>query len=282
MARLPAVDSYLAACNLATATRGAEPFFVKDIENLAGDARDVIMISLTCGREAGQPRVPQRFGAISARHGARRVNILSTRARRRIVLFTSMAADDVTPDGGAGAQALADYLRFVEARQAGVVAEVAAPAERTDACRREIAARLEANGLSADLEPGAFGVDLAVRHPRDPGLYLAGIASDGPGFAGVRSARERDRLRDAVLLARGWTMLRAWSADWFASPQGQTAKLVEDLTRLAASPIEADRAQASPSKGATAPAGAAPVNPPTAGGDEPAAATPLTPQGASP
>jgi uncharacterized protein DUF4011/restriction endonuclease-like protein/AAA domain-containing protein len=284
MARLSAVERYLAACNLPTAKRDAEPFFIKDLENLEGDARDVVMISLTCGREAGHPRLVQRFGAISGRHGARRVNVLSTRARRRIVLYASIAADDVVvaPESGDGAQALADYLRYIEGRQiqGQYEAEIAAAAQDADDCRREIAARLEAHGFSVDLERGAFGVDLAVRHPREASLYLAGIASDGPGFAGAGSARERDRLRDAVLAARGWTMLRAWSADWFASPQGQTAKLVEDLTRLAASPIEVDKAQASPVKSAGAPAAAPPTN--ASGGGEAATAEPLTPQGASP
>jgi hypothetical protein len=283
MARLPAVERYLAACNLATDIRDAEPFFIKDIENLAGDARDAIMISLTCAREFGQPRVALRLGAISARHGARRVNVLSTRARRRIVLFASIGADEVvvTTESSGGAQALADYLRYVEGRRAESEAEieVAARAEAADACRREIVARLEAHGFVADLKAGAFGVDLAVRHPGDQSLYVAGIATDGPSFANVRSARERDRLRDAVLAARGWTMLRAWSADWFASPQGQTAKLVEDLTRLAASPIEADGTQP-PQKLAIASTATVPAN--AAGGGEAAAAKPLTPQGASP
>jgi hypothetical protein len=281
MARLPAVERYLAACNLATDTRDAEPFFIKDVENLAGDRRDVIMISLTCARELGQLRAAQRLGAISARHGARRVNVLSTRARRRIVLFASMGADDVvvTPESGGGAQAVADYLRYVEGRQAQIEPEVAAAAEDVDGCRREIAGRLEAHGFAADLVAGAFGVDLAVRHPREPSLYVAGIATDVPGFASVRSARERDRLRDAVLSARGWTMLRAWSADWFASPQAQTAKLVEDLTRLAANPIETDGTRP-PQKPATASPATVPTN--ASGGGELAAAKPLTTQGASP
>jgi very-short-patch-repair endonuclease len=281
MARLPAVETYLAACSLSTGTRDAEPFFIKDIENVAGDARDVIMISLTCAREFGQPRVMQRFGSISAPHGAHRVNVLSTRARRRIVMFASMAADDivVTPESGDGAQPLADYLRYVEGRQAEIEPGLAAAAEQADACRREIAARLEAHGFAADLMAGAFGVDLAVRHPSDANLYVAGIAVDGPGFAGVRSARERDRLRDAVLSAKGWPMLRVWSADWFASPQAQTARLVEDLTRLAASPIEADRTRSPPKPGAASSI-ATPTS--TPGGGETAAAKPLTPQGASP
>jgi hypothetical protein len=192
-----------------------------------------------------------------------------------------MGADDivVTPESGDGAQALVDYLRYVEGREAEIAPEVAAAAGHADACRREIAARLEAHGFAADLIGGAFGVDLAVRHPREQSLYVAGVATDGPGFAGLRNARERDRLRDAALSARGWTVLRAWSADWFASPQAQTAKLVEDLTRLAASPIEADGTRP-PRKPGTASPAAAPTS--ASGGGETAAAQPLTPQGASP
>ena len=280
MARLPAVETYLAACNLATGGRDAEPFFIKDIENVAGDARDVIMVSLTLAREFAQPRAMQRFGAISAPHGAHRVNVLSTRARRRIVLFASMAADDIVvgPESGDGAQALVDYLSYVEGRRAET-GPVADAAEHVDACQREITGRLEAHGFSTDLMSGAFGVDLAVRHPSDASLYVAGIAVDGPGFARVGSARERDRLRDAALSAKGWSVLRVWSADWFANPQVETAKLVEDLTRLAATPIEIDRSRPPPRPGAAS-ARAAPTN--ASGGGETAAAEPLAPQGASP
>ncbi|MBV9970829.1 MAG: hypothetical protein JO228_12660, partial [Xanthobacteraceae bacterium] len=278
MARLPAVETYLAACRIATGSRAAEPFFIKDIENVAGDTRDVIMVSLTCAHEPGQPRVVQRFGALSSRHGARRVNILSTRARSRMTLFASIAADDIAPGSAAGMQALAGYLRYVEARQPRIEPAIGAEADGIDECRREIAARLEARGFSTDLMDGIFGIDLAVRHPRDPALYVAGVAVDGPGFARV-SARERDRLRDDVLSARGWTMLRVWSADWFASPHGQAAKLAEELTRLAASPIEPD-GKAWPQKTAMASSVRAP--PEASGGDETGAAESLRPQGASP
>ena len=191
-----------------------------------------------------------------------------------------MAADDIVvgPESGDGAQALVDYLRYVEGRRAET-GPVADAAEHVDACQREITGRLEAHGFSTDLMSGAFGVDLAVRHPGDAGLYIAGIAVDGPGFARVGSARERDRLRDAALSAKGWSVLRVWSADWFANPQVETAKLVEDLTRLAATPIEIDRSRPPPRPGAAS-ARAAPTN--ASGGGETAAAEPLAPQGASP
>jgi superfamily I DNA and/or RNA helicase len=79
----------------APAKRGPEPFFIKNLENVQGDKRDVIMISLTYGREVGQERVAQRFGPIARSQGHRRLNVLFTRARELIVLFSSMGSDDI-------------------------------------------------------------------------------------------------------------------------------------------------------------------------------------------
>jgi hypothetical protein len=241
----PAVARYLAACAVPTPARGPEPFFIKEIENLQGDARDVVMISLTYGAGAEQTPWAQSFGSLSRNDGHRRVNVLSTLARQRVVLFSSLRSEDllVHARSRGGVQALRDYLRDVETRGSEAAGGLT---ESTDDFRRELRARLEAYGFSADPKAGAaaFGVDLAVRHPRDPAAYLAAIESDGPAFQGVRSARERDRLREAALAARGWTTLRLWSADWFANPQNQTERLVEALTRLVEPPPAADAGSA--------------------------------------
>ena len=289
MARLSAVERYLAACNLATATRDAEPFFVKDIENLEGDSRDVLMISLTCGREPGQPRLAQRFGAISAATGQARQHPVDAGAapHRAVRLDRSGRCRGHSRERRRRAGA-----RRLSALRRGPPSQIAAQsgdrgrgrrggASDADNCRREIAARLEAHGFSADLAGGAFGVELAVRHPRDAGLYLASIASDGPELRRRGSARERDRLRDAVLSARGWTCCGHGPPTGSRTRMAQTAKLVEDLTGLAANPIEVDKAHrhhrsSRHPRRSTAP----PTN--ASGGGDPAAAKPLTPQGASP
>ena len=280
MARLPAVETYLAACNLATGGRDAEPFFIKDIENVAGDARDVIMVSLTLAREFAQPRAMQRFGAISAPHGAHRVNVLSTRARRRIVLFASMAADDIVvgPESGDGAQALVDYLRYVEGRRAetGPVADAAAT-------RRCVPARNHRPARGSRFFDRPHVGSLRRRSRRAASARREPLCRrhrvDGPGFARVGSARERDRLRDAVLSAKGWSVLRAWSADWFANPQVADGKARRGPDPPRSNP-DRDR-QVSPA----AEAGRC-VSPGCAdnasGGGETAAAEPLAPQGASP
>jgi very-short-patch-repair endonuclease len=256
VARDEAVERYLSACDTATGTRNREPFFVKDLENLQGDERDVIMISLTYGREPGQNRVAQWFGPIMGRRGHRLLNVLFTRARRRVVLFSSMGSNDILANAGSGrgVRVLRDYLRYVEGRrlEAGKTAGACSDFER------EVRSRLEARGFSVDPQVGvaAHRIDLAVRHPGDPSVYLAGIACDGAVFNSAKSARERDRLREAVLQGLGWNILRVWSIDWFANPDGQAAKLVDELVRLAQQPAAAD-APFVPDEGARADAAVA-------------------------
>ncbi len=115
---MKAIERYLNACNKGTSKRGPEPFFIKNLENVQGDERDFIMISLTYGREVGQERVAQRFGPIARGQGHRRLNVLFTRARQRIVLFSSMGSDDVlvSPTTKRGVRVLRDYLRYVESQ----------------------------------------------------------------------------------------------------------------------------------------------------------------------
>jgi very-short-patch-repair endonuclease len=108
---------------------------------------------------------------------------------------------------------------------------------------RELRTRLEAEGLTVDSQVGvaAYRIDLAVRNPSDPTVYLAGIECDGAAFHSAKSARDRDRLRESVLQGLGWDILRVWSTDWFSNPEGQTAKLVDDLFRLAEKPVVPDK-----------------------------------------
>lgn len=235
-----AIERYLNACNKGTSKRGPEPFFIKNLENVQGDERDFIMISLTYGREVGQERVAQRFGPITRGQGHRRLNVLFTRARQRIILFSSMSSDDVlvTPATKRGVRVLRDYLRYVESRRL----DVGAPTGRDfdSDFERDVRSRLETRGLVVDPQVGVSGyrIDLGVRHPDQPGVYLAGVECDGATFHSAKSARDRDRLRESVLRGKGWKILRVWSTDWFENPDLQTDRLVSELLKLASRPVE--------------------------------------------
>jgi very-short-patch-repair endonuclease len=229
------IERYLSACNKGTSQRGPEPFFIKNLENVQGDERDFIMISLTYGREVGQERVAQRFGPIARSQGHRRLNVLFTRARQRIVLFSSMGSDDVlvSPTTKRGVRVLRDYLRYVESRRLEV--GITTGRDFDSDFERDVRCRLEIHDFIVDPQVGVAGyrVDLGVRHPDHATIYLAGIECDGATFHSAKSARDRDRLRESVLRGKGWNILRVWSTDWFADADLQTDRLVSELRRLA-------------------------------------------------
>lgn len=211
------------------------PFFVKNLENVQGDERDVIFISTTFGRAPDTDRPRQNFGPISRPDGWRRLNVLFTRARIRVELFTSMRPEDVVVDEKTplGTKALRDYLDYA---RSGLLAT-------TDATDRDpdsdfeiaVAEVIRSRGYEVKPQLGVAGffIDLAVRNPDRRGEYLAGIECDGAAYHSSLSARDRDRIRQEILESLGWRgrIYRIWSTDWFYDPRRETNRLVEFLER---------------------------------------------------
>jgi hypothetical protein len=215
------------------ADEGLAEFFVKSLETVQGDERDVIFISATYGPDASG-RVAQRFGPINGAHGHRRLNVLFTRAKSRVVLFSSLRPDHVQIEerSSRGRQALRDYLEYAQhgpAEHAGVAREVESD------CEALVLEALRAGGYEAELRLGAAGqrIDLAVRHPKERGVFVLGVECDGPSYAFSRSARDRDRLRQQVLENLGWQLHRIWSPDWYANPEREAASLLAAVEQAA-------------------------------------------------
>ncbi|MBF0338284.1 MAG: DUF4011 domain-containing protein [Nitrospirae bacterium] len=209
------------------------PFFIKNLENVQGDERDVIFISTTFGKVPGTNKVAQRFGPISSGEGWRRLNVLFTRARYRIELFTSMYPEDIVLDAKtpAGARALRDYLEYARSR----VLSTAGVNERPPDSDFEIAVGelLRANGyeIVPQLGVAGFFIDIAVRNPDNRGEFLAAIECDGAAYHSSKSARDRDRIRQEILESLGWRgrIWRIWSTDWFYDRRKEAQRLLSFL-----------------------------------------------------
>ncbi|HEY0868601.1 MAG TPA: DUF3320 domain-containing protein, partial [Fimbriimonas sp.] len=202
-----------------------EPLDVKNLENVQGDERDVVFISVTYGRDAGGV-IRQQFGPLLRDGGERRLNVLITRARRRCEVFSNLTSDHLRAEGSVGVTALKRYLRFAESGQI----DVAAPTgeEEESPFEEEVRAELRDRGYRVDPQVGTEGyrIDLAVSDPELPGRYLLGIECDGATYHSARSARDRDKLRQRVLEARGWRIHRIWSHDWWQDREGEIRRLV--------------------------------------------------------
>ncbi|NQV24757.1 MAG: DUF3320 domain-containing protein [Rhodopirellula sp.] len=209
-----------------------EPWFVKNLENIQGDERDVIFISVGYGFDANG-NFSMNFGPLNREGGERRLNVLISRARERCVVFSSIRADDVDlrRTSAIGVKSLKTFLHFAET---GKLDTATATGKDFDSeFEADVADAIQSLGYQVDPQVGMAGffIDLAIVDPDCPGRYILGVECDGATYHSARWARDRDRLRQAVLEDHGWTLHRIWSTDWFQSRDDQLRKLaavVED------------------------------------------------------
>ena len=207
-----------------------EPFFVKNLENVQGDERDVIFISIGYGRDANG-RLTMNFGPLNQDGGERRLNVLITRARRRCEVFTNLKGDDIdlSRTNARGIAALKRYLKYAETGKSDIVIPTGRGADSP--FEEEVADALRKLGLQIDHQIGSAGyfIDLGVKDPERPGRYLLGIECDGATYHSAQSARDRDRLRQQVLEGLGWRIHRIWSTDWFRTPDRELGRAAEAI-----------------------------------------------------
>lgn len=231
-------SSEVAIKALMRAHGGNEPLFIKNLENLQGDERDVIFISCTYGPDKETGKVYQRFGPINGPNGPKRLNVLFTRAKKRMEIFSSMQSEDVRigPDSSEGSVAL---RRFLDYARTGRLTERGEHTNREPDSdfEKAVANELSNHGYRVVPQVGVSGyfVDIGVCHPHRPGEYILGIECDGASYHSTRFARDRDRLREEVLLMRGWKLYRIWSTDWFKNRQATVDNLLSMLQSLVGS-----------------------------------------------
>ena len=228
-----------------------EPFFVKNLENVQGDERDAIMISVGYGR-GKDGKVAMRFGPLSAEGGERRLNVLITRAKKRCIVFSGIGADDIDLEraSGRGVAALKTFLAFA-------AGPAAAPRGGTDRGGSAIGEAIAEAVREAGREPvphvGLAGLFLDVAAKGEEG-YELGIEADAGDWAALRCARDRERGRPAALEMMGWKLARAWSLAWYARPEAEAAKVRSALGATpAAAPEPAAPAAPPPEPGLAEP-----------------------------
>jgi very-short-patch-repair endonuclease len=215
-----------------TMREGDDGFFVKNLENIQGDERDVIFISYTYGRGPTSTAVAQRFGPINTAMGWRRLNVMVTRARKRMEVFSSMHPSDIHggPDKSRGVNAYRDFLEYASQ---GLLRETGSESGREPGSPFEesVAKVVESYGLEAVFQVGVAGyfIDIGVRRRQGDRSYLLGIECDGATYHSSRSARDRDRLREEIIQGRGWDLYRIWSTDWFLNQKAEEERLVKRL-----------------------------------------------------
>lgn len=206
---------------------GLESFFIKNLENVQGDQRDVIFIGTVYGpAEPGGP-VMQRFGPINGMAGKRRLNVLFSRAKEQIVTFSSMTSADIRANeyGNPGTYMLKQWLEY---SVTGILDAGEVTNREPDSVFEEfVIDQIHSMGCIPVPQVGVSGyfIDIGVRHSDWPHGFVLGVECDGATYHSSKSARDRDRLRQEVLERLGWHLHRIWSTDWFNDPQKEGERL---------------------------------------------------------
>ena len=206
-----------------------EEFFVKNLENIQGDERDVIIFSLGYGKDS-QGKMHHSFGPLNRAGGERRLNVAITRARKSLKVVSSILPQDLKSTS-AGVELLKQFMEY--AISGGAREALSFDEEKREGLPLENAMvkALEARGLHVHPRWGCSGyrIDLAVEsHHGD--LFLA-VETDGPSYYSGPTARDRERLRQEVLTKLGWKVHRTWSADWVRDPDGEADRIVRAVEK---------------------------------------------------
>ncbi|MET8629055.1 DUF4011 domain-containing protein [Kitasatospora sp. NPDC004669] len=250
-------------------------FFIKNLETVQGDERDVIIMSVGYGPQQPGGKVSRNFGPMNRAGGWRRLNVAVTRARYRVEVVASFDPDELGETGGESFRYFSRYLKYAKHGPSVLAQELEgeeAPPESP--FEESVLEVLQGWGYTVRPQVGVAGyrIDLGVRDPRRPGRYALGIECDGAMYHSSKAARDRDRLRESVLSGLGWNLHRIWGTDWYRNRAGAEARLKEAVERAVGAPEQLHEAFGIPAQQTSDRTGSVP--PPTTAGPATAPAIP--------
>ena len=219
------------------ATNKPERFFVKNLENVQGDERDVIFLGIGYGPNSAG-KVFMRFGPLNLNGGERRLNVAVTRARTGMKVISSLMPDQLNllNTQALGARLLRSFLDYAARGTVALSQEITStgPGFADSPFEEAVFDALIQRGLKLQKQVGCGGyrIDLAVLDNKVEGKYLLGIECDGATYHSSATARDRDRLRQQVLENLGWSICRIWSTDWVQNRENQIKRVFEALERV--------------------------------------------------
>lgn len=220
-----------------------DEFFIKNLEMVQGDERDRMIFSVGYG-PAEDGTISTNFGPLNKSGGERRLNVAVTRAKEKITVVCSMQPGDIDLSGSnsTGAQ---DFKNYLEYAQKGTQAlqrndQVTTTLDFDSQFEEAVYEALEAEGhdVVSQVQSSSYSIDLAIKHPEQPGKFVLGIECDGAAYHSSKTARDRDRTRQMVLEDLGWTIHRIWSPDWTSNREQQIKQITEKIDSLVAGKSE--------------------------------------------
>lgn len=220
----PSLEKTAMACD--------EPIFVKNLENVQGDERDVILFSVGYGQDK-HGKVLLNFGPLNREGGERRLNVAVSRARYEMKVFSTLVSDqiDLRRSSANGVACLKSFLEYAEKGRSALVYSSAATSRPIDGFVKEVASELRRSGFDVRTNIGCSGyrVDIGVVNPENGADYILGILCDGYGYSASKSARDREIIQTGILESLGWKITRVWSTEWWNDKEEALRRLTTEI-----------------------------------------------------
>src|SRR5690606_24386228 len=217
------------------ASECSEPIFIKNLENVQGDERDIILFSIGYAPDEAN-KMSMNFGPLNRDGGWRRLNVAVTRARYEMHIFATLMSDriDLSRTASKGVAGLKAFLHFAERGQLTLRPEDTKPTLTRHALSDAVARRLEARGLKVrrDIGTSGFKVDVGIVHPDSPHQYLLGVLIDGKYYFDAQTTNDRELVMPAVLKSLGWNIYRLWTVDWMERADNIVNDIVAQVDML--------------------------------------------------
>lgn len=216
-----------------------EEMFVKNLETVQGDERDIILFSIGYGPDS-KGNIYQNFGPINREGGGRRLNVAVSRARMEMIIFSSMKYTDIklTSVSSKGVKSLREFLKFAENEGRFIDQNVNSVRARGTSILEDISKTLLNNGYETHFDVGTsqFKVDIAIIDPDNPSKYILGLLSDGDSYKSSENTRDREYARADVLQRLGWNLMNVWSIEWYFNKGSIINQILKNLRSIRDNP----------------------------------------------
>lgn len=216
-----------------------EPLFIKNLENVQGDERDIILFSV-CYAPDEEGKMTMNFGPLNRNGGWRRLNVAVTRARYEMHLFASLKADqvDLNRTSAEGVAGLKAFLEFAENGHLSIRPDEVQEISNREHLSGAISERLREKGLTVRCNIGTSGfkIDIGIVDPDKPQKYILGIVIDGYYYLNAHTTNDREMVMPAVLKALGWNIHRIWTIDWYENADQIIDAIVDRVKQLQSQP----------------------------------------------
>ena len=214
-------------------------FFVKSLESVQGDERDVLIFSIGYGPDENR-KITMNFGPLNKQGGWRRLNVAITRARYRNEIVSSIRASDIPESVTTeGLRHLRRYLDYAARGMPALALDTSSGGDAESPFEESVISVIRSWGYDLTPQVGTAGyrIDIGVRHPDHPGVYALGVECDGYQYHSSKVARDRDRLREKVLRGLGWNLHRIWGTAWYRDRNGEERKLRAAIEHAITAPV---------------------------------------------